>query len=179
MIVNFIGVDKTGKTTLIDEVALELGWGVQRYRAPFTRKQIQQNVQRVITEHEAATNNYNMLYERWNYPEDLIYGPVIEGKTSILEPLRIAIEHRLLPLGCLFVYTTAPLPLIRRRFKLAKGDYYVPVKKIGKLEKAYLEFLEQTAIPYITIDTDRPTIEENVDTIMLKIREALVCKSQR
>lgn len=171
MIVNFIGVDKTGKTTLIDEVASELEWPVKRFKAPFTNEQIESNVWEVIDTHER--DELDGLYERWNYPEDLIYGPVIEGQDSVLKVWGPNIEIRLLEIGCLFVYTTASLQLIARRINLAGGDYYIKLKHVPILRKAYLSFLERTRIPYIEVDTTYLSIKENVDKIIIRIKEAL------
>lgn len=121
-----IGVDKTGKSTLIEGLRKATKWPIFKFSAP---KDAEDAARVCMAGLDASSKFANVLFDRFPYPDDLIYAPVTTK--SVTEPCTMALyESLVLPLmqeqDFRVIYCTADPDTIERRFKEDNEDYILP-----------------------------------------------------
>ena len=152
MLVILIGPDKSGKSTIAQELKEAYGWNIYK-GLPVPSDKLALQMKLVLHQLE---ENGNLICDRFHYPDDLMYAPIVEGHESILESKRDDIEWALNKYRTLLIYVYADENIIDRRYTSTVGDkhhYYMPIEKIPSLIKAYDAFVEVTKLPVLRVDT--------------------------
>ena len=152
MLVILIGPDKSGKSTIARELNEEFGWSVYK-GLPVPPDKLFAQIKNVLHQLEREGN---LICDRFHYPDDLMYAPIVDGHESWLEDKRDDLEWALNKYRTLLVYVYADENMIDRRYTSAVEDkhkYYMPIEKIPKLIEAYEEFVKVTKLPVLRVDT--------------------------
>lgn len=148
MMIIVIGPDKSGKSTLVDLLAKHYGW--ETYHGLYIKEPLVMT-QRVMNG-ISLFSTVNIICDRFQYPEDLIYAPVIEGKVSVFEAHRKAMDTLLVDTNAFIIYCDTPSIIIDRRYRSLGGDDYVPVEKIEEIQQRYKKYLRYTRVRHASID---------------------------
>lgn len=128
MLVVVDGPDKSGKTTLVKEIAERFGYDFVHFGVPGPDPA-----------REYADFLLNLkkptICDRFLYGE-FVYGPLLRGK-SLIKPLQRTVLERLMRLrGAIVLHAATPLPVIMRRIDQLGDDMITPEQNI----KAYYAF---------------------------------------
>lgn len=155
MLVIVTGPDKAGKTTLCTHLAKALNMNYIKCVRPKNHEQLVGTVFHLINNPPKEST----IIDRWYYPEDLIYEPIMSGNVSELVSYQGVIEHSLKKLGVLYLYVYANEPTLRKRWELV-GDEYLTPDRLPYLLKEYHNFYNGTSLSMIPIDTTDMTPED-------------------
>jgi GTPase SAR1 family protein len=144
-----IGPDKAGKTTLVQKLK-HFGYETRKAVRIEDRKQMAEAINNLLN---TTGDTENLVLDRWYYPDECIYEPVIKGTPHRLVGLESSIEKALNRMHTLLLYVTASEEVLTRRFEADGGDPYVSANNLGDILNAYEEFLSQTTLPFKIIDT--------------------------
>jgi len=173
LIVVFVGPDKAGKSTTINILK-------ERFDCPILKavKMPENEALSTIDDFiQRSTKHSLVLWDRCNYPDDLVYSPVIEGAPSTLEKYRYDIEAKFRKLELLMVYVKAAYDCLYKRYHKDGGDDYVrKVELLKEVIDRYEEFFRQTTIPYVVVDTTYMSEWDAADTVARMIE---LFKSER
>lgn len=103
----------------------------------------------------------HLLLDRWYYPSDLIYEPVVHHQQSALAPLVRVIERRMLALDFLVVYVTADLDELLKRYD-REGDPDFPRAHYQEILAGYEEWTWKSNLPILTVNTTNLTPEQTL-----------------
>lgn len=132
------GPDKGGKTTLAHELAtityarLSTEVTVLK-RGPIQREPIAEYLEPFVTlvENPAAV----MILDRWHVGE-LIYGPLLRGKSQLTVRQASYIEMVMQALGCHFIHLSAPLEVLEQRWD-EQPDDLIKREWLGRVRNGY------------------------------------------
>lgn len=164
MLVILIGPDKSGKSTIAQELKEEFGWTLYK-GLPIPSDKLLTQVKDVLHQLEREGN---LICDRFHYPDDLMYSPLIEGVPSVFEEKRDDLEWALNKYRTLVIYVYADENMINRRYTSHVEDkhkYYMPIEKIPKLIEAYEEFVKVTKLPVLRVDTSYKLKSETLNVI--------------
>lgn len=166
MIVIITGPDLTGKSTLAKNLAKQLP--AQYYHATRCKDAAQLNIiiDRDLKKAEVLTEL--QIWDRWNYPEDLIYEPLMTGNQSVLTSRVTEIESRLKQANVLVILLTANLRTLRKRYQL-RGDTYINEVQLEGIRHCYQLFKSATELPVYEIDTGAFNEEQTLDLALVAI----------
>lgn len=138
----FIGPDGAGKTTLLKNLSSMVDMPVCKcdYHTE----------DRLSEAHKLLDSQINVLYDRFYYPDDTIYGTV----KNLKFPDYTEVVHKLKTLNPIFVYVTAPLDILEKRAS-AWQDNYVTKADLPKIIKQYghvLSFLRDLGFPILKLN---------------------------
>lgn len=132
------GIDGSGKSTLISQLAEELPEAVLLHRGPLK--------QHPMLEYEFPFANYvpgaetSLLCDRWHVGE-LIYGPLYRGASQLTTAMRMHVDMLLLRLGAVKVAMDVPFETIQDRLSTRGEDFL----QIQHRRLVYDAYQEQTA----------------------------------
>ena len=160
-----IGPDKAGKSTLARNLHEIFGGAlIHAKRIPSqptlvayvksTMKMINEGVDFPIDPKgtEYVNPSHPIIFDRFNYPDDLIYEPIVEGRPSPLSDITNEIENNLIANKFIFVYVTANWDCILQRYR-DEGDHYVDEEQLIKTYNEYQGFEQRTAVPLVGVNT--------------------------
>jgi deoxyadenosine/deoxycytidine kinase len=108
------------------------------------------------------------IYDRWYYPSDTIYNPIVADKPSAFSPTEIVkIENNLNRVGALVIIVTADISILTERVG-ARGDDYIQSHHIPDIYHGYQDFIEYTTLPYVVVDTTDITV---VDAVLIILKQ--------
>lgn len=103
---------------------------------------------------ERIRTGKSFLCDRLNYPDDLIYSPIITGRNSdLIYDQEAGIVRMLKACKAYYIYVTAPLDVILERDAARGGDPYVQRRQHEAVHHAYEEMFEAFPLPFTRIDT--------------------------
>lgn len=163
MIVIFIGADNTGKTTIARRVSSHFNWELRKFM-PASDEDKLTIVYDLIEEMTIRKSHGepHLICDRMNYPDDLVYGPIIDGRPSLFRGLEGSLERQLNDLDTLLIYTEADLGDVKKRFE-SEGDWLIKIETIPAIVKNYEQFLRDTSMCYIRINTSDTSLDECVN----------------
>lgn len=177
------GPDGAGKTTLIAALAQRLDLKVVRHsHADFKRlakvvgcdpgELLRRHIEEILEDNITLADGY--IHDRWYYPSDVIYCPIVEGHTSPIAPYAAGIEAKLKELQVLVIYVRADVATLQSRLA-ARGDDYVQAQQLEQILAAYELFVDNTEIPFVQVGTSSgrsvaETVEDLVESIQLYSR---------
>lgn len=156
MIVICMGNELTGKTTFSESLATLEGWTREKCVRIEKANRRADAVDNFIKSHKPGQN---LVFDRWYYPDDLIYEPLFFNAPSPLLVLQDVIERRLKPLNPLILFFTADLKTLKKRYQI-RGDEFRTVQDLRDIEIAYRQLIKTISIPVIKIDTTGSTPEQ-------------------
>lgn len=144
------GVDKTGKTTLANELSRIFGMPIKKFSAPKDGRAFESYADFLLNEKTPH------IIDRC-YMSELAYGPVVRG-TSQVSPLQkqlleTAIEGSVI---CLYCYDTEEA--IAGRFDTDKEEY-TSKGQIARLLKEYDEQLDKSKLNWLMLDLNKVKAE--------------------
>lgn len=158
MILLFEGVDKTGKTTIAKLLEERTGFEYHKHSTMHSAIDALMAASKVL---ETISARKTYIFDRFYFPSDLIYGPVVGG----YEPSRFVrrmyedcITPVLMEHGVIFVHCTASDEVLAERF-IRDQEEYATVPQIQEIARRYQEFTKYGPFRnVITLDsTDTPT----------------------
>ena len=125
-----IGPDGAGKTTLLKHLSKMVDMPVHKcdYRTD----------DKLAEAHKLLDSQINVLYDRFYYPDDIIYGSV----KGVLSPDYTEIITKLQHLNTIFIYVTAPFEVLKDRSASWKDDY-VCIKELPIIVDNYRILLKR------------------------------------
>jgi len=160
MIIVVEGLDKTGKSTIIQDLtSLHSGAVVFKLsQKPFDNSE--KEIQKVKTSYVELFNQarklskkgFVVIFDR-AYPSELVYS-IKRGYDAFSDPFWIQLDHDLAN-DISILYCTAKKETIVKRFLEQKEDY-AKEEEISLLLERYQKFISMTLVPVTTIDTDLP-----------------------
>lgn len=163
------GVDGAGKTTLCSILKDRLQMSTRKRTVADSRNPIDTVFK------DLDSNIDNILWDRWNYPEDIIYNAVVENKGSDLIYRLSDIEAKLNKKGVLFVIVYAKVETLLERVN-NRGDHYVTGKHLPALAREYVRFYNSTTVPTILVDSTYGFSEFdlfNIESFVRRNRECM------
>lgn len=155
MIVICIGNELTGKTTFSERLAQELQWErIKCIRIPSSQKR-PEAIDKFLDMHFTQKH---IIFDRWYFPDDIVYEPLFYKEQSTLLPVQDIIERKLRRLNTMMLYFKADIKTLEMRYA-KRGDEYRTLQDLKKIDIGYSKFLATTSIPYAVIDTTSSTPE--------------------
>lgn len=165
MILLVDGVDRSGKTSTINALTKKLGWPVIKHSKVPDSEVLELLSHRIIIE---KILNRDVIFDRFYWPSDMAYNPVVEKKLSPVAEYSSIIQNRLAEAGAVIVYITAHFRTIRKRYEVLGEDSYLSLEDVQKVMNNYEETLDPAwcILPVLRIETDNETPEESADKII-------------
>ncbi|MCA1806314.1 MAG: AAA family ATPase [Actinobacteria bacterium] len=153
MFVVVTGPDGAGKSTLIEELKDKFQFDVvHKGIPPKSIEEAEATLWEVLFDKIRTDKNY--LCDRLNYPDDMIYSPIITGQDSeLIVDQEAGIVRVLKECKAYFIYVTAPIDVILERDSKRGGDPYVAREKHEAIVNAYEHMFAGFPLPYSKIDT--------------------------
>lgn len=180
MLVIVTGPDRAGKTTLIDYLTKSINFDYfHKGLAPADKYEAEASLWSFL---RTVINNPHKRYlcDRLNFPDDIIYRPVIENETSgIIHEKQHEITEVLCHMKAFFVYVTADLKTLTQRWNVLGDDSYVTLKQNEVIWAKYELFFATTKIPHVRIDTSLLTPQEANEVALNALKEKFGLISER
>jgi thymidylate kinase len=93
-----------------------------------------------------------VIWDRWYYPDDMIYNPIVVGRHSKLSPHVKFVEGCLNVMNTMFLFVTADKDDLKARLR-QRGDDYITEDMYEQILRNYDTFIQNTNIPYKVINT--------------------------
>lgn len=176
MIVVLIGPDKSGKSTLAQKLQDHYGWGIYKGTPIADKTEMVRRVVQVVKDHLGS----NLICDRLQYPEDLIYSPIIEKEPSVFEPIRDKMEAALTLADTLVVLVSAEPNTLKKRYE-EDGDGtkrdYICINNLEDIFYGYQAFVDETNLDLIVANTAGSTSQEAFDFVKKHIDRRLDASS--
>lgn len=163
----FVGPDGSGKTTIAREVAWQLaGEGFTYHKCNHEQEE------KPYLSLQLLASQTNVIYDRFYYPDDIIYSRVLHERTSE-EPIDWntpywktynAVSNQLSELNTVYFYTFAVEDVLRERAVAWKDDYISTdeLNKIRQLYDKWLGYMGTRPVITIGLDTTNRSVEDCV-----------------
>ena len=157
MVLLVIGVDKAGKSSMVEVLRQKLRWPILKMSSLKSNEEMAA-LMAASTALRAISAFKNVILDRFPHPDDLVYGPVCDGRTVSVKTksLHNTLEDIMLTQDTRIVYCTATRATLVDRFTRAKGvdkDDYVNTEMLDALEKGYEAFLKETTLPKVILSS--------------------------
>lgn len=164
----FEGPDGSGKTSISERVAEILK--VERIKASVLHDD-QKTFDTTLEELGVMVFSQELVIrDRWYYPSDTIYNPIIVNKPSAFCEADITlIEHHLKMVPALFLIVTADEEVLAKRLSI-RGDDYIKSDHLSPILSGYQSFIDSTGVSYQIIDTTDIDIDTAVEQAILHIK---------
>lgn len=145
----FIGPDGAGKTTIAKMVSSRLGFD-------YIKCDYRQD-DKINRSHALLNDNRNVIFDRFYYPDDIIYSAVKGEAITDQEMLKAwcQVGEHLCNLNTLIVYVDADLEVLKTRSAVWKDDY-INTEQLAEIKDRYATFirsLDHLPISIAHIDT--------------------------
>lgn len=165
------GVDKAGKTTLINTLAKKYpGYLIKVTYRPKDdsdagreeiKKKYQKQAKWIVEE-----ANTNFVLDR-SFISELVYSKVMRGYDATDDPFFLGLENQLKSAGAILLYCDPGYSVLKQRHAIEKDDY-IGFKHVFDLSKGYKDFLDNTVLEKYVVDTSRP-IDEIIKDLTKRI----------
>lgn len=159
----FIGPDCAGKSTLAELFADKLNLPIFHNSAVKSSFELMRSVLHEITRVE------DVVLDRFQYPDDIIYKRACGDLSSRLCEFIPEIERELKD-NTMFIYVHCSESTLMERLE-ARGDDDRTAEEILRAAEGYVEFIQRTTIPVISIWSEANTPEQLVKILMDKIKK--------
>lgn len=157
-----VGIDASGKTTLINELSKRTGLPVVK-GSSFEITEGKTNDELFKTFIELAKED-NVIYDRFAYC-NYVYANTFPDYASLeLVQIRM-LEYLMNDDDTVLIYLEADIETILERFK-SRGEDYVKPEQVEGIIKLYEHVLENTLLNVNAFNTSEMTTDEIVDTIL-------------
>lgn len=157
MQVIFEGPDGAGKTTITERVAKILG--VPRIKASVLHDDAKTYT---TTFNELLAMSLKpdiIIRDRWYYPSDTIYNPIVAGRMSVFSSGDIEyIEQQLDNVNTLVIIVVAETAALVDRIGI-RGDDYIEHSHLTKISEAYSKFILRTKLRTKVLNTTHFSID--------------------
>ncbi len=158
MILIFEGPDKAGKSTIIEKLREGMLYNrncvVVKHSHPKDSAFLIKEIKKLADSYPYLGLEGLIIFDRWYLPSDIVYSPVVLQRPSILEPYISNVERLLISRGAAYVYTTASLDVLLKRYD-ELGDDYITREQLKEILERYEYFFSLTQVPHIDIVTDK------------------------
>ena len=145
MLIIVEGCDLAGKTTLVTELADNINdsrfdMKVEVYhRGPPTGSMLEEYHRPLLANYTPRLLDRHVICDRWHVGE-LIYGPVLRGKSELDFHTWLAIELLLKGLGAVMVYVDPGWATIEQRFYDEGDDLVLSLNQLNKIHESYRDY---------------------------------------
>ena len=161
MIIITVGIDCSGKSTLIEELAKELNYIILR-GSSFELTAGKSN-EELFNTFNNIINVDNVIFDRFTYC-NYCYAPLYDDY-SVLTEEQVRFIERELKGEAIVIHLTADTETIKQRFE-TRGEEYVSVDKIDTIKSSYNEILANADLPVYTYNTSVISTEAIVEDIL-------------
>lgn len=172
------GVDKSGKSTIIEKMKNQFEYGIaikNMIKPRNTSKDETQRIKNIYEEIEVISSNINSEYiyilDRF-YPSELVYS-VLRGNDRLEDEKFlnwIKIMEKAMRHNTLLVLIETDAETIAERFKKC-GEDFVREDQIKLLQERYNKVFEMSTLPKIKLDTTKLGIEKSLEIIKEELRK--------
>lgn len=159
------GPDKAGKSTLCEQ----LGYHLLKPPMKCTHNIDHLKLEQITNKHIKMFGGDTVLWDRWHYPEDIIYGAIVEHRPSVLSFQTHILETDLFIVDAHFIHVTAEPADLIARYNQSKDDY-LSMEQLLSVKTWYDRFMKMTTIPVCHINSSWCTPEEMVTKALDYIR---------
>lgn len=164
MLITLEGCDATGKTTLVNALAKRLDYDVVKGSSfEITGGKNQDELFESFME---LTTLDNTILDRYIYSNE-VYAPLYSDYACLNDEQRRFIEREVQG-ATLIIYLSAPVEVIKERFR-TRGEDYVDEDKIETILHSYEQSLSKSNLEILRYDTSQLTTDEIVESIILNI----------
>lgn len=161
MIIITEGIDCSGKSTLIEALAKEIGYEVQQGSSfSITANKTEEELFEAFM---SFTKLDNIILDRYMY-SNLVYAPLYNDYACLSDEHRKFIEREIKG-DTLLVYLCADKSTIAQRFK-TRGEEYVDESKITAILDGYDAQLGKTSLDFLIYDTSYLETNDIVKSIV-------------
>lgn len=157
MIIILTGPDHAGKTTQASIISKQMQLPTFKTSVCKSKQLFDESVQNVIkTRRELDSVDMPVMFlDRFHYPDELIYTPIVENRLSYLEPAgNLYLQRWLQEQKTIFVVLTADINVLINRHR-ERGDYYISEEHLAQIYEQYEKFCADCQMPVIRIDTSK------------------------
>lgn len=173
MIILVEGVDKTGKTTLSNELATITGFEYRKHSTMHSSLDALVAAKNVMN---GLSTKKNYVFDRFYFPSDLIYGPIVGGYSHSKYVMN-EYHTQVLPLmqehGIVMIHCTASDKVLAERF-IRDEEEYATVDQILQLAAGYRKFVSECRFRYFTLDSTntfpKEMLREATSTLEVMLR---------
>lgn len=153
MLIIVEGADKTGKTTLCNEISRKFGYTYHHFGAPGPDP-AKEYAEFLINLDKPA------VCDRFYYGE-LVYGPLLRGKSLITKLQQTVLERLCRFQGAWLIHADPPLEIISARLKQL-GDPLISKKQNTAAYYAFRDILRNSSLPKFNYNSHEYSAEEFV-----------------
>lgn len=172
------GVDKSGKSTIIEKMKNRFEYGIAIKNMIKPRDTSQEETDRICRIYEDieimsqnVDPNHVFILDRY-YQSEMVYS-ILRGNDRLVDQnfknwvrdMENALRH-----NTLFVLIETDAETVAERFKKCKEDF-VKEDQIRMLQDRYNQVFEMSTLPKIKLDTTKIGIEKSLELIEEKLRE--------
>lgn len=176
MIIILTGPDHAGKTTQTALLTARLGIPSFKTSVCPSKQAFDESINNVIKTHQELldVNLPWMLLDRFHYPDELIYTPIVEQRMGFLGPdQNLNLQRWLQSQKTIFVVLTAPVNVLLNRHR-ERGDHYISEEHIVQIHTAYERFCSDAPFPTIRISTGDSSVEQTTWDITSSVLETIM-----
>jgi hypothetical protein len=170
MLVVVEGADGAGKTTLIGRLQDVLGEAEVRHKGPPERDPVEEYA--VDIQDYRPGSGRHVLCDRWHWGE-LVYGPVLRGKTRFTRETFAHVEKVLLARGAVVVHATGDPGILGARLE-TRGDDLVRREQLPALIDGFHRVHGRSELPCVQVRVD-----DNSNRAINRILDAADASEQR
>ncbi len=166
------GPDCGGKTSLAKGLGAVLGIPVHKLVAPRNQGELLTDIKELLLDLVPTP----CIFDRWRYPTDKLYSPIVEGRTSISEEYEEPILEAFKRNNVFLVYVYAsPTILLARynRYSLEeRAEDYIKGEQLLTIAESYqkeMQRLRGLGVPVLFVDTSYLAPEEALRYVSLEI----------
>lgn len=134
------GPDCVGKTTMAAALGEIFGAPVEKHIYPKDEQELHSKVDAMLAREEMPS----VIFDRWYFPSDIIYSPIILKKPSPLKKREDEIIEWLLKVKATILYMHAPLDIVQYRYEeVAEKDDYIKRDNLSTLVEEYHKYMRE------------------------------------
>ena len=157
-----IGPDKSGKSTLCKKLQKEYSELTYSKGSKMPINDMIGKVVRLLVEMKTGQKSY--IFDRFHYPEELIYGSLNRDSLpfSVSHWFVNGVAEKLRDLNAIIIYCFADIDTLKKRFS-ESDETDIKVEWYERLLRAYGKWVKRTDFPILKLDSSKLTEEEMFD----------------
>lgn len=167
-IILITGPDGGGKTTALQRLKLE----VPAHYESFHHCPQEEIIARTLCSIRKSAQYPLNIWERFHYPDDIVYNEVVTGVPSKLQPDYLEWDLLLSRQDASLIYITADRDDLIRRVQ-ERGDDYISWMMMDSILANYHKILASTSLRTFVINTSRLNIEQTYEALICDITTIL------
>lgn len=165
------GPDNSGKSTLAATLKERIqGEHLKAIHTDDDEVTVDRVAEYLMTIKQPGYHEPIVIWDRWYYPSDLVYNPIVAKMASPLGPYTPFIEKMLNKANTMILHVTSNKDDLIRRLS-SRGDDYMTTDMYDAIIARYDAFFKMTKLPHKTINTSNHDAAMTVELALMYIEQ--------